>query len=369
MRRLILFFMFFCLFFSFANPVKAQTSGKDLYKVGINDVLEIKVLDHDELRTLATVTADGSITFPYLGTVYVKDKSLSEIEKEITKTLDKGYIKYPVVSVSLITSISEKIYVYGELLKRGEVLFRENMTIVKALSLAGGISNDGLYGKVKIRRKQEGEPGYKDIEIDLKGTIEGSVTEDMLLQPDDILIVERNKTFLIQGEVASRGRFMLEKDMTVLRALLEAGGVNDNGLYGKVKVRRKQEGELGEYKDIVEAKLNDGVIESKEVEDMLLQPDDILIVERNKVFFIYGEVNRPGQYVLENDMTVFKAITLSGGFTKWGSSSGIKVLRKTEDRTGFTSININIKDIIKGDASADINLLSGDIVVVSTGIF
>jgi len=452
MRRLILFFIFFCLFFSFANPVKAQTSGKDLYKVGINDVLEIRVLDHDELKTMVTVSADGSITFPYLGTVSVKGKSPSEIEEEITKRLSEGYIKYPVVAVSLMKSLSMKIYVYGEASRTGEMIFIEGMTVLnalsivggipenglyggkvkvrrkqdgepgfkdieidlkgivegsatadmllqpddiliverdkffiygevgrpgeygleddmtvaRALSVSGGISKDGLYGKVKVRRKQDGEPGFKDIEIDLKGIVEGSATADMLLQPDDILIVERDKTFFILGEVGKPGQYVLEKDMTVVRALSVAGGIREDGLYGKVKVRRKQEGESG-YKDIeIDVK---GKVEGSATGDMLLQPDDIFIVERNKKFFIYGEVNKPGQYVLEENMTVFKALSLAGGFTKWGSSSKVKVLREAENDTGFTKIKIKINDIIDGDASADIHLRPGDTVVVSTGIF
>jgi len=73
--------------------------------------------------------------------------------------------------------------------------------------------------------------------------------------------------------------------------------------------------------------------------------------------------------VLEKDMTVFKALTLTGGFTKWGSSSRVKVIRQTENNTGLATIKIKINDVIDGDAGADINLLPGDIVVVSTGIF
>jgi len=452
MKRQILLFMITCFSISSISSIDVLAAEGDIYKVGINDVLEIRVLEHDELGTIATVTADGSITFPYLGSVYVKDKGLSEIEKEITKRLGEEYVKYPVVSVSLRTSISEKIYVYGEASRIGEVIFGEGMTVLNALSMAGGIPEnglyggkvkvrrrqdgelgfkdieidlkgivdgsatadillqpddiliverdkffiygevgrpgeygleddmtvaralsvsggireDGLYGKVKVRRRQDGESGYKDIEIDFKGIIEGSATADMLLEPDDILIVERNKTFFIHGELGKPGQYALEDGMTVVRALSVAGGIREDGLYGKVKVRRKQEGEPG-YKDI-EIDLK-GNVEGSATADMFLQSDDILIVERNKTFFIYGEVNKPGQYVLEKDMTVFKALSLTGGFTKWGSSSRVKVLRQKKNNTGFATIKIKINDIIDGDAGADIDLQPGDIVVVSTGMF
>ena len=544
MRRFLIFFVIIGFVLSSISYAGADVTPTDFYKVGVDDMLEIKVLDHTDLRTLTTVTSDGTITFPYIGTVNVENMSLSEIVEMITKKLGEGYIKYPVVTVSLVKSMSRKIFAYGELYKRGQIPLEENITLLKALSLAGGITEDGrygqvkirrkkegkpgyrdikvdlkrvieggrkgdillepddilivernktffahgevgrpgehvleknmtvvralsavggirsegLYGKVKIRRKQKGKRGYKDIEIDLKSIVEGSKTGDLLLQPDDILIVERSKTFLIQGEVKNSGRFVLEEDTTVLRALLRAGGISQEGMYGRIKVRRKQEGESGKYKDIAEARLNDGVIESSEVEDTLLQPDDILIVERSKTFLIqgdvmnrgrlilekdttvlrallraggvsqdgmygrikvrrkqegesgeykdiaearlnngvietsevedtllqpddilviepnekflvYGEILKPGEYVIKNDMTAFKAITLAGGFTKWGSENRVKVLRSRKNNAGFETIRVNINDVIGGDAAADVALEAGDIVVVSAGVF
>ncbi len=524
----------------------AETSAIDFYTVGISDVINIKVLDNQHLNTSTMVSSDGTITFPNLGTVYVKGMKISEIEKEITKRLSDGYIKYPVVTVSLMQSTSRKFYTYGVFNRNGEFPFQDDLTVMKAISVIGGVSAEGRFGKmivrrksgeskvykdlvethlndgfissrkienmplqpddililernktiliegevqkrgrftlennmtvlrallqaggasekgkfgtikvrrkegktgeyiviseaklndgaiesravedtilkpddililerndafliegeainrgrfilekdmtvlrallqaggatekgefgtIKVRRKERKTGGYKDI-IESKlndGSIESSEVEDTILKPDDILILERSKTFLIEGEVGNRGRFVIEKDMTVLRALLQAGSVLTNGKYGTIKVRRKQ-GKTGEYKVIAEAKLNDGAIESSEVEDILLQPDDILLVERNKTFMIYGEVNKIGEFILEKDMTVFKALTIAGGFNKWGSESRVMVLRSNENSAGFESIKVNIDDVIDGDASADISLQEGDIIIVKSGLF
>ena len=364
-------YIFTILFIAFGLVITpavncAEKTSLHEYTAGTNDMLEIKVLDYPDLRTVTTVATDGSITFPYIGTLNVKGKRLSEIEEEITKKLGESFIKYPVVAVSLVKSESRKIFAYGEVARPGEFPFGENITVVKALSIAGGITANGLYGKVKVRRKQTGEAEYKDIDIDLKGTIEGSTAEDMLLQPDDIIIVERNKTFFVYGEVNRPGEYVLEKDLTAVGSLSIAGGITANGLYGKVKVRRKQTGEA-EYKDIdIDLK---GTIEGSTAEDMLLQPDDIIIVERNKTFFVYGEVNKPGEYVLTNDMTVLKSLSLAGGFTKWGSPGRVKVLRPKNNNAGYETIKADIDDAIGGDAAKDISLQSGDIVVLSTGIF
>jgi polysaccharide export outer membrane protein len=539
-----------CVAIFSANQIRAVGTANESYEVQANNVLEIIVAGNEDLHKFVTVSSDGTITFPYIGSLSVRGKKVSEIEEEITKKLSEGYIKYPVVSISLIKSTTEKIFAYGLFNMRGDIPYVDDMTVLKAMSLAGGVSIDalygkllikrlekgkhnqyqniieaklidgviesrkvqdmllepndvliversktfliqgevakrgrfileedmkvlralleaggvsteGMYGKIKVRRKQEGVAGgYKDLvesnlnegviesnevedtilepddilivergktfliqgevakrgrfilEEDMKvlralleaggvstegmygkikvrrkqegvaggykdlvesnlneGVIESKEVEDTILQPDDILIIERGKTFLIQGEVAKRGRFILEKDMKVLRALLEAGGVSNDGMYSKIKVRRKQEGVAGGYKDLVESNLNEGVIESKEVEDTILEPDDILIVERNKTFLIYGEVMKTGEFVFKNDMTVFKALTIAGGFTKWGSASRVKILRPKNNSTGFESIKVNIDKVLKGDASADMLIEPGDTIVVSSGVF
>jgi polysaccharide export outer membrane protein len=438
----------------------ADDSKIDLYTVGVNDVININVLDRRELSIQAIVGADGSITYPYIGSLFVKDMTLLEIKDEITKRLAEGYVTYPVVTVSLSKADIKKIYIYGEFVRRGAVPYEKDMTVLMAISLGGGASGDGLYGvlkvkrrqkrnlkydviihtdinngdirdkkienmllepddiliiernktflvqgefakrgrfvlekdmtvlralletggvspdgfhgKLKVRRKQEDlAGGYKDVAESKinEGIIESTEVEDLILQPDDILIVERSKTFLVQGEFAKRGRFVLEKDMTVLRALLEAGGVSTDGFHGKLKVRRKQEGLVGGYKDVAESKINEGIFESKDVEDIILQPDDILIVERNKTYFMYGEVNKIGEYVFKRDITVFEAITVAGGFTKWGAKSKVKILRKNKDNNSFEIINVNIGKVIDGDAGADVQVKPDDTIVVSSAIF
>ena len=461
MKRLTLIFLIIFLGIIFASSVRVQASESEgsAYKVGVGDVLRINVLGHRDLDVMATVAVDGTITFPHIGNLYIKDQSLMQIQDSVAQKLSEGFIKFPSVSVSLIKAESKKVFIHGEVARIGAIPFEKDMTIIKALSIAGGIGENGRYGKIKLRRNQNDGSGYKDMieeeinhgiimnrEIEdtiLKsddilivernetfliqgeaerrgrlvlekgmtvlraileaggvggngkygkivirrksegepggykkiaesrlndGVIEEGKVEDLVLQPDDILIVESDETFLIQGEAARRGRVVLEKGMTVLRAILEAGGVGENGKYGTVVIRRKSEGEPGRYKKIAESRLNDGAIEEGEVEDLVLQSDDILIVERNETYFIYGEVNNIGEFVLTSDLTVFKALTIARGFTKWGSASRVKVLRLADNDNKFIIINVNIADVIDGDASEDLFLQPGDVIMVSSGI-
>ena len=457
MRFLFLVFITACYLIIPSSSVYAESS-RDNYKLNNGDVISVTVIDHPEMSTVVVITPDGTINLPYVGNVSVVGKEISAVEREITSKLKTGYLEYPVVSVRLTSTATRTIFTYGEISKRGTINFEKDMTLMGALSVAGGISPDGLYGKLKIKRKQKiggykailettlkrgfigdetlenmplqpddmliiersetffihGEVirpgqyvlennmtvikslslagginqgglfgklkirrkhegtigGYKEIlEADIKnGIIVNKEIEDAFLQPDDILIVERSNTFFIHGEVVKLGQYVLEENMTVIKALSMAGGISPNGLYGKIKLRRKQEGVLG-YKEVLEANIANGIIEDKEKEDTLLQPDDILIVERDKTYFVYGEIQRLGEYVIRADMTVLKAITIAGGFTKWGAPDRVKLLRLKEDNSGYVTIKVNISKVMEGDVSADIILRSGDIIVASPGIF
>ena len=60
---------------------------------------------------------------------------------------------------------------------------------------------------------------------------------------------------------------------------------------------------------------------------------------------------------------------MAGGFTKFGSSSRVKILRPRKDRPGYMSIKVDLNAVLDGDAKADIVIESGDIIVISEGVF
>ncbi len=317
---------------------EVEASKEEPYKLGINDVIAVTVIGHGDLSVLATVAIDGSIAYPHLGTVYVKDKTLTQIEEEITEKLSAGFVKFPVVSVSLMKAVSKRIFLHGEVNVNGMIPFEKDMTVIQAISIGGGIRENGLYGKVKLRRRLK-ESGYENImEAEINnGILKDSKAEDTLLKPDDILIVERSETFFLQGELAKTGQFMLERGMTVSRAITVAGGITESGLHGRVKLRRKKEGSTG-YVDMVDALLDDGALTDNEIEDVLLQLDDILIVERSDTFFVQGELAKTGQYILERDMTVSRAIAVAGGIREDGLHGRVKLRRKKEGSTGYVDM-------------------------------
>ncbi len=172
-----------------AETVTSQSAQPKEYKVGVNDILDISVLQPEQIALTVTVSPDGSITFPYIGKVDVKDKTPAQVQDEIQMRLADGYLKYPVVSVAVKLSQSKKFYVYGEVLKPGTYLLEDNMTVLKAISSAGGFTKYGSSSRVKVLRPKVKGAGYDMIKVNMKLIMNG-LANDVVLEPGDIVQVE-----------------------------------------------------------------------------------------------------------------------------------------------------------------------------------
>lgn len=188
MKKLFVFCLVSSLILSaFSLTLKAQEIIK--YTVGINDVLSISILQPDKFAIEVTVSPDGSISFPYIGNVQVKGLTLTEIQNQIQTQLADGYMKYPVVLVSLLQSRSRKFFVYGEVIRPGTYAIEENTTVLRAISMSGGFSKFGSSSRVKILRAKKDKPGYETIKVNIKAVMNGDSEADILLQPEDIVVV------------------------------------------------------------------------------------------------------------------------------------------------------------------------------------
>ncbi len=171
------------------GTVSTEKPARSEYTVGIDDVLEISILQPEKLTTTVTVAPDGSIGFPYIGSVQVKGMTLSQIQEEIQTKLADGYMKYPVVSVSLKVSRSRKFFVYGEVVRPGAYPMKEEVTVLKAISMAGGFTKFGSSSRVKVLRPKKNGAGYETIKVNIKDVMNGSSKADIILQPEDIVVV------------------------------------------------------------------------------------------------------------------------------------------------------------------------------------
>ena len=147
----------------------------------------------------------------------------------------------------------------------------------------------------------------------------------------------------VLGRVNRPGQHTLEKISRVSDALALAGGIVVDGA-DTITLVRERNGKT-EYRDIdVIALFKEGGETLNEV----VSDGDIINVAKQPVFYIYGEVQRPGVFRLERDMTVVQALSVGGGLTQRGTERGVRIQRR--DSSGkLHIIKAKPSDLVEAD--------------------
>jgi polysaccharide export outer membrane protein len=160
------------------------------YRVGPGDIISISVIGHEELRTIDEVNPDGSIAFPYLDSLMVEGKTIKEISEQLRMDLSPGFIQFPEVIVRLEDPKSQKFYVYGEVKNPGAFHLERGLTVLKAVSLAGGYTPFANRKRIKVLRPKEGESAYEGIIFDLDELVNNpAVNSDIYIHSGDVVAV------------------------------------------------------------------------------------------------------------------------------------------------------------------------------------
>lgn len=154
--------------------------------LGPGDELEVRVADQKELSGVYQVADDGTIDFPWIGAVEVSGMSQPDVAAELEARLGDGYLREPQVTVRVTARQNREVSVLGQVKEPGSYGFKERLTLVQAISLAGGLAPLAHRRKVKLIR--ETANGRETFEIDL-GRILDSKAEDLPLEPGDIVFV------------------------------------------------------------------------------------------------------------------------------------------------------------------------------------
>ena len=146
----------------------------------------------------------------------------------------------------------------------------------------------------------------------------------------------------VLGEVNKPGRYPLDAAGGHLSGILAtAGGIAPTGGNVAIVTGVRNGKPFRREIDFVKASLD-----GNSAEDIVLAGGDTVYVNRQPVFYIYGEVQHAGQYRLERDMTVMQALAVGGGLTTKGTRRGI-VLHRRDVRGKVNEIDVKLDDDIK----------------------
>jgi len=167
----------------------ASTQGGN-YRVQPEDVLQITVYEHDDLKTMARVSSNGEISFPLLEKVQVLGLTVQEIEDNITKALEKDYLVNAHVQVFIENYHVKQITVLGAVTNPGkyDMNTEKETTVLEAIAMAGGFTKVASLNGTRIIRTKSGEEKKLPIRVtDI--TKKGMKEKDVPIEPGDIIFV------------------------------------------------------------------------------------------------------------------------------------------------------------------------------------
>lgn len=212
------------------------------YRLGPGDRFAFQVRGREDISVPTVVVApDGQVALPRIGILNMQGLSLAEATRQVQVSLER-YYEYPDVTLVMQEYNNNRVYVLGRVSKPGAVHFQGAGTVLEALALAGGLPVDTQ--KTFLSRCMVVRGNEMVLWIDLRDLLEnGNMALNARMQNGDILFIPQSDDAVayMMGEVRAPGVLLLRSQMTVLDALMHAGGVTEYADLRRVYLVRSQE--------------------------------------------------------------------------------------------------------------------------------
>jgi polysaccharide export outer membrane protein len=174
------------------SAASADRSQSDSYVLRDNDLVRITVFQEDDMTTEVRISKSGYITFPLLGPVELRGKSVGEATAEIRTRLDKDYIINPQVTLTVMEYAQQWVTVLGEVQKPGQVQMppEGGLDLLGAIALAGGYTRVADPGNVIVRRVVSGHDVV--LRVNAKRLARDTSVQQFLVQPGDRISVSES---------------------------------------------------------------------------------------------------------------------------------------------------------------------------------
>jgi len=170
------------------SPPAGGVEPVEAYRIGAEDVLEIAVWQNPDVSRTVTVRPDGSISLPLVDDVRAVGLSPVQLKKTIEERLKPFMATAPEVSVLVLEANSKRFFVQGQVHTPGTFPLRSRTTLTQAITMAGGFTEFARQKKIRILRIGKG--GQQTLRVNYKKIgEEGSGQPDVVLRPDDVVIV------------------------------------------------------------------------------------------------------------------------------------------------------------------------------------
>jgi polysaccharide export outer membrane protein len=205
-----------------------------------------------------------------------------------------------------------------------------------------------LIGEVRVKSLTVSQVSRK---------LEKLFADGYLVNPQvDVFIKEyRSKKATILGQVKNPGLFELRGETTLLEFISKAGGMKlDAGNSATIKRKSVAKGQ----EDNIAIDLDRLIKEGDTSLNLAIKDGDSVYIAKADIFYVSGEVKKPDSYKLDSDITVIKAITMAGGFSKIAAKGKVRIIRIIDGKKRVLE-NVNMDEAVHPD----------DVIVVPESFF
>jgi polysaccharide export outer membrane protein len=169
-----------------SQPAKAATDDPN-YSIAPEDVLTIDVWKEPEISRTVPVRRDGKISLPLLNDLQAAGLTPTQLGAEIVEKL-RATIVHPQVTVIVAQMSSLRIYILGQVTRAGAYPLVPEMTVMQALSIAGGFTPYANLKKIYVMRSENG--ASKTFPMNYKEVVSGRKPQQNIpLKPGDTIVV------------------------------------------------------------------------------------------------------------------------------------------------------------------------------------
>jgi polysaccharide export outer membrane protein len=262
---------FLFLVASFAGPASAAPT--ETLVIGPGDRIFIHVTDTPEVDQHPNVTDAGEVPVVGVGNVKVSGLTPADASTVIhDRLIAAHFMKHPDVTVSIEQYATQNVSVLGEVKVSGGYPITTPRSILDVLALAGGLNQDADRN---ILVERHGDPQHT-IHYLFSNDGERAVSEEMMVNPGDTVIVSKAGIIYILGDVNRPGGYVMannESKMTALQGLAIAGGLTKTAKQSHARLLRTEAN--GTHSD---RQLSVGDLQKGKTPDFALMPGDVLYV-------------------------------------------------------------------------------------------
>ena len=185
--------------------VTTHAVAQDGYRISAGDVLAIEVVQDPNLNREVLVLPDGSINFPFAGTVQAGGMTIGQVQAQIAQGISPNFAVQPTVFATVrqvgvptggfgVRTID--VYYLGEVNAPGMVEIPRGTTLLQGLSLGGGFTNFAATRRIQLRRTNPHTGETSMVTLDYRALSDGgTLRNDPVLADGDVILVPERRLF------------------------------------------------------------------------------------------------------------------------------------------------------------------------------